>query len=94
MATCDLSSAWKSCVVSAILGEPLKKILVWRSKPPPTEALTPAPAALQSSLKLSHPGTKMGNQSIQQDPPFAAEGLGHFCPSLQDCQTTHKELQQ
>lgn len=55
---------------------------------PPMEALMPTSAALWSSLKLCHPGTKMGNQSPQQDAqllPLLQKSWNIARPHIESC---------
>lgn len=85
MASYDHLPAWKNCVISNKPGlSPPNKYYFAEVK----SSYGPAPAALQSSLKLCHSDTRMENQSPQKDAqllPFFPAGWDIVRPCIESC---------
>lgn len=76
IASYDHSPAWKNCVISNKPGVSSPNKFFFAEV---NSSYGPAPAALQSSLKLCHSGTRTENQRPQKDAqllPFFPVGAG------------------
>lgn len=85
MASYDHSPAWKSCVISNYPGESSPNNYYFAEV---NASCGSAPAALQNSLKLCHPGTRMENQSPQKDAqllPFFPAGWDIVRLCIESC---------